>query len=398
MSRVILGLGTAVPPAILEQDAAAAIAADRCCDDDQQRRWLLRRYQQAGVARRHVAAAAAAGGEIEPQAAFSTPAGMERFYRRRLSPDDLGPTTAERMRAYERLAWVPALDACRAALADAGVAAGQISRLVTVSCTGAVSPGLSERLVKELGLKPGVGRATLGFMGCHGGFNGLQVADESVAARPGSRVLVCCVELCSLHFQYGWDRERVVANALFGDGASAYVVGDETSITEDGDAERRADRAAREGGRAGQGPAKGWRMLHAGSRLMGGCPDAMTWRIGDHGFRMTLDRQVPALIERELAGWLADELGSVGLQQGRIDHWLTHPGGPAILEAVAAALGLAHERHELSRRVLGTHGNMSSATLGFLLAESRARGFQGRLAALGFGPGLVAELLVVEKP
>ena len=104
-----------------------------------------------------------------------------------------------------------------------GYRPGELTHLVTVSCTGFLAPGVDLALIKELGLPPTVQRTHVGFMGCHGALNGLRVARAFAAPNPSARVLLCAVELCSLHYHYGWDPQKMVANALFADGAAAVV-------------------------------------------------------------------------------------------------------------------------------------------------------------------------------
>ncbi len=138
-------------------------------------------------------------------------------------PGDPGPTTGERMKVYAAEAPPLAVRAARAAVSESRFEPGSITHLVTVSCTGFVAPGIDLALIRELGLRPTVERTHVGFMGCHGALNGLRVANAFAAADPAARVLVCAVELCSLHYHYGWQPDKVVANALFADGAAALV-------------------------------------------------------------------------------------------------------------------------------------------------------------------------------
>src|SRR6516165_6419798 len=134
-----------------------------------------------------------------------------------------GPSTGVRMAEYEKNAPPLAIAAAKNALAAAETAPGDVTHLVSVSCTGFMAPGIDMALVGGLGLKPTVERTHVGFMGCHGAFNGLKVARGCLGAEPEARVLVCAVELCTLHFFTGWDAEKIVANALFADGAAAVV-------------------------------------------------------------------------------------------------------------------------------------------------------------------------------
>jgi predicted naringenin-chalcone synthase len=246
-----------------------------------------------------------------------------------------------------------------------------VTHLVTVSCTGFVAPGLDRDLIHTLRLAPTVERTHVGYMGCHGALNGLRVARAFTGADPGARVLVCAVELCSLHYHYGWDPEKLVANALFADGAAAVA-----------------------GCPAAAAPRGAWRVAATGSCLVPASADAMSWVVGDHGFEMALSRRVPELIARHLRPWLQGWLERQGVPLAEVGSWAIHPGGPRILEAVEEGLELPRSASEASRAVLAECGNMSSATVLFVLDRLRARGARLPCVALAFGPGLAAEALL----
>ena len=281
---------------------------------------------------------------------------------------DRGPTTQQRMERYAREAAPLALAAARQALAEAGVPASRITHLITVSCTGFAAPGVDIALIKTLHLPFTVGRTHVGFMGCHGALNGLRVALSVVNADPTARVLLCAVELCSLHFQYGWDPQKAVANALFGDGAAALVAASAERTSQDA-----------------------WRMVTSGACLFPDSEDAMTWRIGDHGFEMTLSPRVPSLIAEHVGPWLGSWLTGQSLTVPQIRSWAIHPGGPRILSAVADCLHLPDSAIAASNEVLAEHGNMSSPTTLFILDRLRRDGAPRPCVALGFGPGLAIE-------
>lgn len=351
----ILGMGTAVPAGSFAQDLAVELAADRCCDNQAERTWLGRVYRASGVERR---------GSVL-LTCDDDAASIEAFFPPRTSADDGGPTTAVRLARYERDAGELAARACAAAIADADVARAGITHLVTVSCTGLFSPGLDAELIERLGLARDVGRANLGFMGCHGALNGLRTAAALAHSRPDARVLLCCIELCSLHFAYGFNRQRVIANALFADGAAAVILGPESGA--------------------------GLQLRDTASLLTHDSADAMTWRIGDHGFDMGLTAEVPRRIRASLRGWLESWLARHGLGIGDVAQWAIHPGGPEIIRAAIDSLGVLPEVGDISRAVLAEHGNMSSATVLFILARMRARETTGPIVAMGFGPGLMFE-------
>jgi predicted naringenin-chalcone synthase len=292
----------------------------------------------------------------------------QSFYPR---PDEAGfrgPATAARMQRYREEAPGLAVEASRRALHGADTAADRITHLVTVSCTGFGSPGIEFDLIRQLKLSPTVGRVNVGFMGCHGTLNGLRAAKAFADADPEAQVLLCSVELCSLHYHYGDNPQQLVANALFADGAAALVVSGRPS-----------------------GNSSAWEIAGCGSCLLPNADGAMTWRIGDHGFEMTLAPDVPGLIADNLRPWLAGWLAGFDLDIERIGSWAIHPGGRKIVLGVADVLGLPQAATEASLEILSSHGNMSSATVPFVLERLRQHGAPTPCVALGFGPGLVAE-------
>jgi predicted naringenin-chalcone synthase len=247
-----------------------------------------------------------------------------------------------------------------------------ITHLITVSCTGFFAPGLDIGLVKRLRLSPTVGRLHVGFMGCHGVLNAMRAARATVIADPASVVLLCAVELCSLHYQYGADSDTLVANALFADGAAAMV------------------------GRASTDREDGWRLISSGSYLLPDAEDGMTWKIGNHGFEMTLSSRVPELICGNLHPWLEGWLAKSGRRLEEIRSWAVHPGGPRILTSVAEALRLPETAMTTSAEILARCGNMSSPTILFVLRRLQEQGRRPPCVALGFGPGLVVEAALLE--
>lgn len=355
---IVLGLGTALPEVAVSQERAAAISTALVCRDHRQERLLQTLFRRAGVNARHTVL-------------LQHPDAEPDLYRPPASEDDRGPSTAARMAVYEQAAAPLAARAASRALAGAALDPGDITHLITVSCTGFYAPGLDVDLIGRLRLHAGVARTHVGFMGCHGAFNALGLAGAIVGSRPTARVLVVSVELCTLHFCYEWDAEKLVANALFADGASAFVCGA-------GGSEK--DLAA---------PA-----LHIGPFASAVLPDsraAMTWNVGDHGFSMTLSAAVPDLIRRHVPAWMNGWLSPCGLDAADVQMWAVHPGGPRILDAFEGAVQLSPAALATSRQVLGAHGNMSSATLGFILQAMRDGGGGGPGVAVGFGPGLTVE-------
>lgn len=357
----LLGVGTALPEYAIAQDDAAVYAARVSCWTEEHRRLLPKLYRLSGVSRRASILLEKPEPEHERQSFFPVPA----------RPEDMGPTMRPRMAKYEVEAGPLATRAARRALDESTVDAAAITHVVTVSCSGFYAPSTDVYLIKSLGLRPTVERTHVGFMGCHGAFNGLRVAKGFVESDPNARILVCAVELCSLHYQYGWDPEQTVANALFADGAGAII-----------------------GGATGNGDAGAWRLAATGSCLIPDSEDAMTWKLGDHGFQMTLSARVPDLICTHLRPWVEAWLSGNGLCLDDVASWAVHPGGPRILKAAGKALGLERDAMGVSRDILSQCGNMSSPTILFILERLRREHAPRPCVALGFGPGLVAEALL----
>jgi alpha-pyrone synthase len=367
MSLELLGIGTANPGSSVSADDGLAIARLLAGPDVRTSTWLGPIYANSGVKRRFqaigfLAMLDALNGTNETRSPFLPTAANE----------GVGPTTAERMAAYAAEAPPLALRASAQALAESGVAPDSITHLVTVSCTGFAAPGVDRELITGLGLRPTVERTHVGFMGCHGAMNGLRVANAFTTAHPTATVLVCAVELCSLHYYYGSAPDKLVANAIFADGAAAVV------------------------GKASGGHAVAWRLAASGSCLIPDSAPDMNWAVGNHGFEMTLSRRVPGLIAKHLRPWLESWLADNGLSLRDVGSWAIHPGGPKILSAAQESLGLPAEALAASWGVFAEYGNMSSPTVLFVLDRLRKQNAPRPCVALGFGPGLVVEAALFE--
>ena len=205
----ILGVGTATPKFRVNCLASANFASKTSCVDAKQSRKVEVLYRRSGIEQRgSVLLEEAPGEEV-----------VNDFYPPATMLDDRGPTTKSRNDRYATEAPVLAKDASLGALLSSGLSPDEVTHLVTVSCTGFNAPGIDIALIDQLLLPATTERIQVGFMGCHGAINGLRAARGLLAADPDANVLVCCIELCSLHYQYGWDADRLVSNALFADGA-----------------------------------------------------------------------------------------------------------------------------------------------------------------------------------
>jgi predicted naringenin-chalcone synthase len=346
-------IGTAVPP----HDVHAAFVhfVQQRLETDRDRRLFDRMARRAAIAHRY--------SFIDP-AQDMGPAGGAPFY----IPGAF-PGTARRMAHYERHA--PPLAEESITRLSLGTDVGRITHLVVASCTGFMAPGLDQLIVRRLGLRPTVERTVVGYMGCYAGVTALRLAHHLVRSDPAARVLVVALELCSLHFQDTANVEEVLSMLLFADGcAAALVTGDATGL------ELRDFRSA----------------------AITEAAHAITWRIGDAGFLMHLSGEVPGYI-RAAMQQERERQDPTGLLYGEppadIPLWAVHAGGRSILDAVESGFALPADALARSRAVLHDYGNMSSATILFilqrLLAEAPAhpRGTPG--FGVAFGPGLAAE-------
>lgn len=365
MSLSIRGIGTALPATSITQDEALQLARVMCSRTEEQETWLPSMFTGTGIRqRRLVHSETLVHDIIEGTRRSSSP------FQPTGEAEDCGPSTATRMKIYAEEAAPLAHQAAAQALQCSGVQPETISHLITVSCTGFAAPGVDLSLIQTLPLRPTTERTHLGFMGCHGALNGLRVANAFAKADAKARVLLCAVELCSLHYHYGWDPQKIIANALFADGAAA-LVGIASADEQD------------------------WEVDATGSCCLPDSEDAMSWTIGEHGFEMTLSRRVRLVIEDKLRPWMQTWLQAQNLTIEDVATWAVHPGGPRILDAVEKGLQLTPDALHYSREVLEDFGNLSSPTLLFILQRLQRQNAPRPCVMLGFGPGLVAEAVLL---
>ncbi|SEQ45119.1 type III polyketide synthase [Microlunatus flavus] len=358
-------LGTAVPVTVLRQPDLRDLLAEQPGLSRLGLRRLHATFDASGIETRHTVV-----DEFAQRPAASEPVLVDATARRVLSP-----STGTRNGLYVRHAPGLFLDAAKQALASTDLTPDDVTHVVTVSCTGFFAPGPDHVLVRQLGLAPTTQRFHLGFMGCYGAFPALRLADAVCRADPEAVVLVVCAELCSLHLHLGDDLDTVLASSLFADGAAAAVLS----------------------GRP-PGPGEDVVTLDAlGTTLSDEGEADMTWSIGDQGFDMVLTRYVPRILGSSLPAAVPALLGDV--DPADVDRWAVHPGGRSVLDHVQTALGLDDEAMAASRAVLRRYGNMSSATVLFVLADLLAQpaGATERLAAMAFGPGLTVESALLTR-
>lgn len=272
---------------------------------------------------------------------------------------------AERNDAY--LAGATALyeDAARRALDEARLRGPDIDILVTVSSTGIATPSLEARCAGALGFRPDAARVPVFGLGCAGGVTGLSLAARLAAAEPGARVLLVCLELCTLSFRLERpSKADIVATALFGDGAAAAVL------------------------RAGEGGFA--RIASAAEYTWPETLDIMGWRVDPEGMGVIFAQSIPPFARKNLRPAMEQMLARQGVAFDAVDRFLCHPGGTKVIEALEGALDLGQGALDLERAVLADHGNMSSPTVLYVLDRARRAGLAPRSVLTALGPGFTA--------
>ncbi len=383
MSRppVLRSLQTIVPETVLVQEQVRDVFAQQPDLGRLAQRIVTTSFNVSGIDTRHTV--------IDELSLESEPADPVFFDRR--TGMLLAPGTRARNDLYTREAAKLFVEVARQALdADPEIGPEDVTHVITVSCTGFHAPGPEYEIVRGLGLSDAVQRFHLGFMGCYASMPALRAASQFCAADENAVVLVVSVELCTLHLRSSEDPDTIVASSLFADGAAAGIV---TS-------------------RDLPSPSSSLQLDRFHTAIAPEGEKDMAWTIGDTGFEMILSTSVPQIIGETIIGALrplysaenglaeAFEAGTVGDQ---VQHWAIHPGGRSILDRVQERMQLSDTQLHPAREVLRENGNMSSATVLFvlkrILEEEGAAGGE-RVAAMAFGPGLTAEsaLMTVIAP
>jgi predicted naringenin-chalcone synthase len=350
---------TLLPPISYPQTEIAAVLKKTIAQGDRRTEKIIHHlYAQSGIEQRSCVVV-----DFLPDA----PLGI--FYDREQEVF-LCPSTGARNDLYTTAARGMFADIAQNAFAATpGFGPAGLTHLITVSCTGFFQPGPDFAILERLGLHANVERYHLGFMGCYAAFPALRMAKAFCEANPDAVVLVVCLELCSLHVQWTSGMDDLIAGTVFADGASAAIVSSRNPI----------------------GPAL---KLDAFASAIAPAEEAdMAWTIGNEGFRMRLSSYVPQIVEENVEEAIQPVLAKVGKSAKDIDHWAVHPGGRAILDKAEKGLALPPDALAASREVLRMCGNMSSATILFVLKELMTRGIapEETVLAMAFGPGLTIE-------
>lgn len=339
----LLALATAVPPHVLEQKAVADFARRIYARPFARYPQLADVFVNAGIERRH---------SVRPLEWFETPHDW-----------------TDRTRAYLDGAGALFERAAQQALDQAGLRARDIDVIVTVSSTGIATPSLEARASEKLGFRANVSRVPVFGLGCAGGVSGLSIGARLARAAPGENVLVVVIELCTLAFRSDRSAKAdVISSALFGDGAAAVVL---------------------RAGNADAAVSLGATAEHMWPNTL----DIMGWTVDPAGFGVVLSRSLPRFVEQRLA---APARRFVKTAKLMAPHFVCHPGGAKVLDAIETALELQKGTLRDEREVLRGHGNMSAPTALFVLERALKRGLRGPAVLSALGPGFTATFVALE--
>lgn len=312
-------------------------------------------YQHSGIKQRY---------SVLPD--YTRPVSEWKFYppTENLEPF---PSLEQRMAVYSRQAPLLSVDAVRDCLRH-NHDTKNITHLITVSCTGMSAPGLDLQVAGLLDLRKDIFRTSVNFMGCYAAIHALKIADAFCRSEPEAQVLIVCTELCTIHFQHEATMDQIAASLLFGDGAAAVLV------------------------TSNENPHEGLVIEDFYSEIVPKGKRDMAWELSSSGFQMTLSGFIPDLLEEDFASIVDHALRKKNTMRQNITHWCIHPGGKRILESIQKCLSLDEDELEVSYRILREYGNLSSATLLFVLKELMQQNKKmEKLFAAAFGPGLTVE-------
>lgn len=351
MSGKIISIGTALP----EHSAAQSDILEfmgRAYNDEQEFRKLKVLFHQSGIEKRH---------SVLTDFGDSQPA----YFK----PNQNQPDVENRMGRFKKEALDLADASIERALNKTNFQPHEITHLITVTCTGMYAPGLSAEVTRRLNLNDDIFQTSVNFIGCNAAFHALKIADLIVQSDAHNKVLIVCVELCTLHFQPKKNTDNLLSNTIFGDGAASLI------MTSD------------------KQPSPGF-LIHgfysllkqSGSHLMG-------WDVNPRSFEMILSAQIPKFIGQEIDAIIRRTADYFSIRQEEVVYWAVHPGGKKILDELRKQVGLSHEDLSASYEVLRNFGNMSSPTILFVLQHlmDSAPEAGKNVLAIGFGPGLTID-------
>jgi predicted naringenin-chalcone synthase len=365
---VITTISTALPDYKHKQSDIAEFFSDVFQYPEKERRQLRVLYAKSGIDTRY---------SVIPD--YSLPAGKRTFFSKTDLQEPL-PGLEHRMKLFANKALKLSLRAIRKCLNEK-IKKTEMTHLITVSCTGLYAPGLDIDIIQSLKLNENINRTSINFMGCYAAIHALKQADAICKSDSAAIVLIVCAELCTIHFQRKDDPDNITANLLFADGAGAAIIV----------ADKVAEKKKLHGFNI--------KNFHSQVELKG--KGDMVWQISSTGFLMTLSKYIPELIEKGIKQLFNKAIYKLGIEKQDITHWAIHPGGKKILEVIQQELNLENTDIESSRNVLRSYGNMSSATVLFVLKNimgNKAKANKPEVTfCVAFGPGLTMESVILEN-
>lgn len=247
----------------------------------------------------------------------------------------------------------------------------KITHIITVSCTGFWAPGLDIILMQSLGIAKDTERTSVNFMGCYASIHALKMAKYICNSQNKAQVLIVSVELCTLHLQRKNTMDNVAANLLFGDGAACVLVNNDGNFINIKEFYSEID--------------------HSAANLM-------QWDIAQEGFEMILGKEIPNAIEKNAASLVANALLKNKLSKNDIKTYAIHPGGRKIVDIFQHKLQISEISLQSSYRILKNYGNMSSATILYVLKDILENKIEAKapIFVAAFGPGLCMETVVLD--
>lgn len=357
MATYIHHIETVVPDCVYPQTTIGAAMKEQLGHTRKLERFIDVVYRRSGIDQRHTVVRD-----------MYVPDDETLFFQ----PGHVGlksPSTEQRNEVYTKEAKALFTCAAQRAVAAAGINKNEITHVITVSCTGFFAPGPEYEIVKMLGLAPSTPRFHVGFMGCFATFPALRMAQAFCEADPEAVVLVVSVELCTLHLQNDTDQDNIVGGSVFADGGAAAILSSK--------------------------PPKGagYKLEQLATTLVPEGEADMAWTIGNEGFKIILSSYVPQLLETNISAATQPLLAQFDINKDDQNlHWAVHPGGRAILDKVAKGLDLPADALDVPRDILKNYGNMSSATILFVLKAMLEKSSKDEpVIGMAFGPGLTVE-------
>ncbi len=355
---MLIDIETASPPYIVSQEKAASELKKRMTGSNAASRLIDIAAVHSGIDNRSIVIP-----DAEPDAG-------EKFYSSNGSY--ISPDTKRRMDEYEKWSKILTKNAVEKVINKTNFQPEDLNKIITISCTGFFAPGIDYYLINEFNFPFDVKRMNIGFMGCAASLIGMESVLQALNNSNENNTLLVSVELCSLHLQTEPSRDNILANLIFADGCAAALFSNSPKYSPDAKLD----------------------LIRTDSILFKDSSKYMGWKIGNSGFEMLLSSDLPRIILNEAVPALTSLLDKQGIDISTIKHWALHPGGRAILDSLQSGLKLQDAQMVPSRTVLKNYGNLSSASILFVLKEiiNSGKVRKGDLCcAVAFGPGLTME-------